>query len=361
MTTAERAQHLAQAAARFPLLGPVSKEALLALVAAELGDAEALDRFVPHGAHFSRAVAPPTILHILSGNTPAAALQTLVRGLLLGAHNRCKLPHTGLPEVEEFCALLPAELAGKIECVRVLPLEWLEAADALVVFGSDATIAHFRAQAPPGKPFLAHGHKISLGVVLEDPEFQSVAGAAEDVSIFDQQGCLSAQTIYVRESGACTARAYASRLAGAMAEFSLLNPRGALSTSESLAIRMLREEAAFRAANGEGIAVFSRETDTQWTVIFDTTPGFPRTPLNRVVFVKPLPADFAHELSAVRPHLGTIALQPATVANAEWAAALGAERICAIGAMQRPPLTWHHDGQPVLAPLVKWIDFEPGR
>jgi hypothetical protein len=37
---------------------------------------------------------------------------------------------------------------------------------------------------------------------------------------------------------------------------------------------------------------------------------------------------------------------------------LGVSRFCPAGRMQYPPLTWHHEGRPVLADLVTWIDAE---
>ena len=347
-TTAARAAALAEASSAFPFLGVVSAEGLLALVAAELGHAEALDRFVPYAAHHARALAPATLLHVLSGNTPAAALQTLIRGLLLGSHNRCKLPSAGLPEVAQFLATLPPWLAARVECSHTLPEHWLADSDAVIVFGSDETISTLRARTQ--RPFIAHGHKISIALVLDDPDFASVPGAARDASLFDQQGCLSPHVFYLRENATLTLRAYAERLAAAMAIFESAHPRAALTASEANSIRTLRAETTFRAANGEPLALFASES-TAWTVIADATPGFPSSPLNRVVFVKPLPAT-------IPPHLSTCGIYPSTPEAAALAASLGAARICPIGQMQSPPLTWHHDGQPVLAPLVRWVDWE---
>ena len=39
---------------------------------------------------------------------------------------------------------------------------------------------------------------------------------------------------------------------------------------------------------------------------------------------------------------------------AQW----GVTRICRIGQMQDPPLTWRHDGRPALGDLVTWTDWE---
>ena len=354
--TQARCVALAAAANRFPFLGEVSADSLRALIAAELGHAEALDRFIPHGAHHSRAVAPATILHILSGNTPAAALQALLRGLLLGSRNLCKLPSSGLPEVAQFLVALPPELRALVEVSGQLPGDWLARADAIIVFGNDETIAHFRALAQPWQTFIAHGHKLSFGIVFDDPAFASAAAAACDASVFDQQGCLSPHVIYVRESGTFTAKAYAERVAAEMAVFEKHSPRGPLTLSEANSIRTLRDETTFRVANGEPLALFA-SADSAWTVIADSTPGFPSSPLNRVLFIKPLPADLADTLAPVRAHLSTCGICPSTHEHAEFAASLGVTRICPLGKMQQPPLTWHHDGVPVLAPLVRWIDW----
>jgi hypothetical protein len=126
------------------------------------------------------------------------------------------------------------------------------------------------------------------------------------------------------------------------------------------AIRNLRAELAFRLANDEAVAVFQSVDSTAWTVAFDAAPGFPHSPLNRFVFVKPFPEDFAEALADVRPHLSCAGIWPPTRENARILADLGVSRICPVGQMQLPPATWHHDGQQVLAPLVRWIDCETG-
>ena len=36
----------------------------------------------------------------------------------------------------------------------------------------------------------------------------------------------------------------------------------------------------------------------------------------------------------------------------------GATRICPLGQMQNPPLTWRHDGRPALGDIVLWTDVE---
>ena len=354
MTAEDRATHLAAAAAQFPWLGPTTATDLLALLNAELGDPQVLETFRWHGAHLSRAVAPPVILHIISGNTPAAGLQSLIRGLLLGSHNLCKLPSIGLPELLQFRDALPPSLAAGVEISSHLPAEWIERADAVVVFGNDDTLRQFRSLARPEQTFVAHGHKFSLGVIFHDPKFASVRSAARDASLFDQLGCLSPHVFYVADDPF----GYAVKLADEMERFDAQQPRRALSIAEANEIRARRAELTFRAANDKSLALLQSSGSTAWTVVFDANPDFPRSPLNRFIFVKPLPADLATELAPVRRHLGAIGLWPATIENARRLATLGANRLCPIGRMQLPPWTWHQDGQPALTPLVRWVDFE---
>ena len=357
MNTAERAHHLAAAAARFPFLGRTTADELLALVRAEFSHAEALDDFVPYGGHFAKVLAVETILHVVSANTPAAGLQSLIRGLLLGAHNLCKTPSAGLPEIGEFRAALPAELTARVEIAGELPADWLARADALIVFGHDATIAHFRTLARPEQRFIAHGHRLSFGVVFDDPAHASAPLAARDASLFDQQGCLSPHVFYV----AGDARGYAARLAEEMRAFQEREPRGKIALAEANAIRTRREDLAFRAAQGEPITLWQSEASTAWTVVCDARPGFPRSPLNRFVFVKPLPTDFGAELREVRAHLSCAGFWPATLAHARTLAPLGVSRLCPLGQMQEPPWTWLQDGAPALAPLVRWVGTEGAR
>ena len=63
----------------------------------------------------------------------------------------------------------------------------------------------------------------------------------------------------------------------------------------------------------------------------------------------------------VRGQVSTVGLaasgDKAELVAAEWAR-WGATRICAIGEMQKPRLTWRHDGRPSLGDLVTWTDWE---
>jgi len=359
-TTRERAEALCGAIGHFPLLKPVSPGELLDWIELEAGHREVLDGFRPYGKAMLHARAPATLLHIVSGNTPHAALQSLVVGLLIGSHNRVKLPSVGLPQVEQFLMDLPEWLREKVETSAELPGRWLESADAIVVFGSDETVAELGRRAPREAKFFPHGHRVSFAVIFHDPQLESVAGAAADVSRFDQQGCLSPHVLYVDETHGLDARTYAAALADEMKAYQAREPRGSLSVEEAGQIFHLRSGYRFRAASDHRVQSWESAGDDSWTVIYEEDPWFVASCLNRVVFVKPLPTDLNFALETVRPWLGAIGVWPATLENADRLAPLGASRICPLGKMQEPEWTWHQEGRKVIAPLLDFVDFETG-
>jgi limonene-1,2-epoxide hydrolase len=354
MKTAERAAILASVAKSFPLLGPVTPDQLIDLVRLELGHAEILDGFRPYAGGFSRAVPNDPLLHVISSNTPHAGLQSLIRGLLLGAQNFVKLPSGGLREVEDFIKLLPPSLAGNVIAAVDLPDRWLAESRICIVFGSDATIAHFRQTLPAETLFEAHPHRISLGIVFEE-RTDSASLAAADIARFNQKGCLSPHDIYV----AGDAKSYAARLADALAQFERQDPRGEISALEAAEIADIRANYRFRSANDPRVALWESEHSTAWTVIYEEDHWFASSCLNRLAFVKPLPGDLTRALGPALPWVAAIGIWPATPENAERAARLQPSRICPLGQMQNPPVTWHQEGRQTLAPLVRWVDFEP--
>ena len=73
--------------------------------------------------------------------------------------------------------------------------------------------------------------------------------------------------------------------------------------------------------------------------------------------------DALHHAERVRGQVSTVGLgalgdnAPELVMQlARW----GVTRVCPLGQMQNPPLTWRHDGRPALGDLVTWTDWETG-
>ena len=353
MTTNERAEAVARACHRSGLAWKPDREQLLGLVEAELGHAEALDRFVPHGDLSSLASPLTPIVHILAGNSPDAAIQTLTRGLLVGARNQVKLPSGGIPEVDFFLTSLPQPLAELVDTTtdRTRLEDWLQDAAAVIAFGADQTLWAIRAQLGDDQVFVPHGHRFSLAVIDADPKGDAARLAARDISTHDQRGCLSPHDIYVAPG--LQPRSFAAQLARELAD---CPPPDKRSDDELAEIDHLRRSYGFRASADTSVQIWQSEGNADWTVVFEEESQFAASPTCRFAFVKPLPTDLRAALPLVRDHLSTIAIHPFTMARAEQLTGLGAPRLCALGRAQTPSPFWHHDGMQVLAPLVRWTD-----
>lgn len=358
MTTEQRAHHLAQSSAAFAeYLGEFSANDLIDWVTHELGHPEALDDFQQVGDILTKPNPPKHLLHIISGNTPHAGLQSLLRGLLLGAKNTIKLPSVGadrasiLPEILAFHKTLPVFLQQLCEFTHELSDELLASADTVTAIGSDSAIAAIHARLRPQQRFIPHGHKISCALI-DQPSLKNAQLAAIDASLYNQQGCLSPHAIYVMRD----AKKFAPMLADAMASYARRDPRSSIDISESGAIRNLRETVRYQAAlEPENHQLHESEGGTDWTVIYENDSTLRPSPQNRTIFVRPWPSDLA-ELGSEIQFLSTIALSPLSALLKE-VVSLTAPRVCQLGKAQQPHLFWHHDGFAPLASLVTWQDI----
>lgn len=355
--------------------GALSYEALGELLDRELGNRRVLDEFCLHGRTHTRATGPRLIAHFLAGNVPAPSIFSICCGLLLKAANIVKVstrdpvfPALFVESLREVDAEL-ADCAGVLEWPRgelALTQAALAEVNAVIAYGDDHTISALRQIAPPGATFLGYGHKISFSVVAK--EAMTIEGlpalaeaAAFDASVYDQQGCLSPHVFYVEERGQLGPRKFAEALAHAMAAYHARIPRGQLSVEEAGQVSSVRTGYMFRSESDRRVAVWSSSTPNDWTVIYQDDPSFTPSCLNRVVFVKPTDG-YKRVLDAIQRFswristVGVAPLNERAMAFASDLSKMGIHRVCAVGQMQRPPLSWHHDGRPNLADLVRWTD-----
>lgn len=347
-------------------------DALERLLRRELRQPAVLEGFVvrPEGGH-ERAYGPALTVLVLSGNVFPVAVESVALALLARSACLIKAPARD-PLFSRLLvdALVQAEpRLGEVLAV----VRWAggdvaveEAAfgtvDAVVVYGGVAAVAGVRARTPAGVRLVVHGPKVSLGVVAAGraADWTAARAAALDVSLFDQQGCVSPHTLYI-EGDADAALGFARLLAGALAEIEREVPRGALTPAENTAIQQVRGAAEFRA----GAEVFASPVGTAWTVVMEPDPEFARSCLNRLVYVKPLGrlTDLPSLLEPVRSYLQTVGVAGDVafrLAVAEQVGPLGAARVCPLGRMQAPPADWRHDGRPRLLDLLCWVDVETG-
>ncbi|BDG62166.1 aminotransferase class III-fold pyridoxal phosphate-dependent enzyme [Caldinitratiruptor microaerophilus] len=348
--------------------------ALRALLAAELPEG-ALDGFVPHpgGSGWTRAFGPELTGFVFSGNVPGIPAFHLATGLLIRSACLAKTA-TGEPL---FAALWCRSLAevdpGLGACVAAA---WWpgEAADlhqaafrratAVVAFGSDPSLAALRPHLPPGCRFVAHGSRMSLGAIAREAMtpagLPDLAGrAARDVAFYDQQGCVSPHAIFVEEGGERSPADFAAALAAALERLQGVWPRAALGPEDAADIQVARGEYRFV----PGARIWTSPGSTAWSVVYLPQPGLEASTLGRFVFVHPVP-DLAAIAGLAAPWAGV--LQTCSYAGppergralAAALAPLGLSRLCPVGRAQEPAPAWHHDGSPVLLPLLHWCDVE---
>jgi len=353
-----------------------------ALLAQDLGDSIAMvepyrpapnaSRLTPHYWH-----GPEFLVHIAAGNIPNPALMSLTLGLLTRSAQFMKCA-TGAAFLPRLFAHSLYELDPKLGACLELA-EWrggqadLETAlfakaDCVTATGSDETLLAIRARLPVATRFLGYGQRVSFGfvareVLCEETIAEIVSRAADDVMAWDQNGCLSPHVFYVEERGAVESDQFAARLAAELAQRETTEPRGKISIEEAATIASRRAMYETLAAHRGDVKIWASENSTAWTVVFEHEARFRFSPLNRFIFVKPV-ADVA----AVRPGIDDLRGKVSTVGMAappeklrELArrfACWGATRICPLGQMQNPPLTWRHDGRPALGDIVLWTDVE---
>jgi len=339
------------------------------------GETDAPRYASPATRHFWRG--PEFLVHIAAGNIPNPALMSLALGLLTRSAQfvKCASGASLLPRLFAHsiyqadpklgaCLEIAEWRGGHRELEDVL----FAHADCLTATGGDEALAAVRARLPAKVRFLGHGQRVSFGfvtreVLREEEIAKIVSRAADDVVAWDQNGCLSPHVIYVEERGAVESDKFAQLLAVELAQREAGEPRGKISTENAAVIASRRAVYETLAVHRADAKIWSSQDSTAWTVVFEHAVRFQFSCLNRFVYVKPVP-DLAAVLQGVDEICGkvsTVGIAAPPERTKELAlrfARWGATRICPLGQMQNPPLTWRHDGRPALGDLVTWCDHE---
>jgi len=362
----------------------LTRENLSALLIQDLGEARRLDDLVAVSlGHTNQtaalATAPEFLVHITAGNLPNPTLMSMVLGVLTRSAQFVKcasgssfLPRLFAHSLYESDPKLGAclEIANWRGGSAALENELYAAADCVTATGSNETLAAIRAQLPQRVRFLGYGHRVSFGFITGDSlpssfrAKQVAARAADDVVAWNQLGCLSPHVIYVQNGGVITTEGFAELLAAELAQREATEPRGELPVEAAAAIAARRGIYEVRAAHAPGDTRHWCSPDsTAWTVIFESDPRFQLSCLNRFVYVKSVPdlKTLLENVDSIRGQVSTVGVaMGGETANeiARQLARWGVLRICPLGQMQNPPLTWRHDGRPALGDLVTWSDWE---
>ncbi|HWD92537.1 MAG TPA: acyl-CoA reductase [Verrucomicrobiae bacterium] len=353
-----------------------------ALLLQELGHARRLDGIVSNSAEEKNARGalargPELLAHITAGNIPNPALMSVALGLLTRSAQfvKCASGAACLPRLFAHslydaepklgaCLEIAEWRGGKADIEKAL----FEQADCVTATGSDETLAAIRQQLPARTRFLGHGHRLSFAYLAGEAlsGFQAkktAARAAADVVAWNQLGCLSPHVIYAEHGGAVAAEHFAEMVADELAQREETEPRGEIAAETAATIASRRAFYEVRAAHSPDTRFWRSENSTAWTVVYEADARFQLSCLNRFIYVKGV-SDLTTALQGadgVRGKVSTVGIAAGEEKSAELAgqlAAWGATRVCPLGQMQNPPLTWRHDGRPALGDLVTWMDFE---
>ncbi|MEP2775589.1 MAG: acyl-CoA reductase [Luteolibacter sp.] len=319
-------------------VGTYDEASLRKWLDAELGDSRRLEAWIAG----SKVIPRTPILHIVSGNTPHAAFQSVFRALLLGCESWVKIPSAGLPEFEAWASSIPS-----LQIRRELPDDW-KSPETAVIYGGADTLSFFRDWLAPGTRIIEHGPKLSAAFVFENiPDLAS--RLASDIMRYNQRGCLSVQAVYC--SG--DIESFAQDLSAALAA----HPTEPATLSEAGTVRNERETLRFRIANGSPDTLIESENSTDWTLHIDRTdPTLRPGPGSGFVRLIPMPPEISPEtLGPESAFLSTAVVEP--ISEADRLEKISPPRICAADQAQEPGIFWHPDGEMPLAGLVRWRDL----
>ena len=339
----------------------------------ELGGADVLDGWreisTPWGVSRVRAF-PPRLVHVLAGNAPGVAAQSIVRGALVKGVHLLKLPSNDLfsatailrtmaqvapnhPVVRSFSAVYWRGGDQAIESMLLRPQYF----DKLVAWGGESAIRGAKNYIGPGFELVSFDPKTSISFIGREAfaDEETLARVAElaghDATPFNQSACVSSRIQYV-EADQEQANRYCELLQQQLGverrTCSVVGPQVPAALREE--IEMLRHlEPMYRVwgtYDGRGIVIRS-----------DDQVDF--HPDGKIVNVVPV-ADLQ---DAVRN--ATIATQtvgvfpPGRKADLRDAlAAAGAQRVVSLGSALGPAPGLPHDGFWPLHRFVRWVNDE---
>ena len=346
------------------LFGGVTRAALSAAIASELGSVDALDgpvERVDAPAAWARGVDRVAI--VSSDTTIGVALAPALFALCAKCDVVVKDRSDAL--IAAFFSSLAEEHPAFAEAARARAWEGggdpgedalLGDADVVVAFGRDDALRAIRARCGVETRVVPFGHRATIGrLTARDAAALAPALAdaiARDAVLYDGEGCLSLHALFVDVDGDALGE-IAQRIAGGCERASLEFPAGRLAPERTAAVAAYRGVAAFRAAAGRGALYRGGDATVVAAPPFDEPPPFLPRVLPVIGADDHAIASYVAQQHLPVQALGVVAPDSAAVA---LAARIGAVRVAPFGTLQDPPLAGHHGGIARIADFVRWID-----
>ncbi|OIO37579.1 MAG: hypothetical protein AUJ72_04290 [Candidatus Omnitrophica bacterium CG1_02_46_14] len=321
------------------LFEALTEKKLLKLLKAEFGDPRVLDefRYDKSSNRWQKAHGPCVITHIFSGNVPNPSIISFVLGMLIKSVNigKASSRHEGFIDLYlESIKLFDRSLAKTNLLIdpkdKKSVMQAIRGSDLVVGYGHNQSLKEIRTRTPATAVFVGYGHRMSFGICtkesLNNKNFGRLAEAtAYDIWLTDQRGCLSPLEIFIEAGGKVSLNEFSKALAKA--------------------VERRFSAKAWRMPSRRGGA---------------HVVGFGGRKMIRVRSVKNID-EILNILKPFQPYLQAVSLEAGAKRRMKIASrlsALGVNRICRAGRMQKPPITWHHDGKLNLASWVHWTDLE---
>jgi hypothetical protein len=308
---------------------------------------------------------------ILPGNVPGAGMHEVAAAMLAGCALMAKTATTEPFFFARFVQTLrevDAEVGARIavlnwsrdrdDITRSLRLN----CDWIAAFGNDETIANLDSTKEPaaseprgtGTLMARFGARFSGALVAAEVSGSATAipvvdALARDISLFEQQGCLSPHHVFVESTDSGAVAEFARDLARALERFAQrVPPPRRYGLEEAAAVRRVRETARWRELGGQTVALMDGE-GLGWTLVFDDkapftiSPGYRTVTVSRVIDLE----DLRQRLLPVEGRIEAFAIASPAARHESLRAFLASMDICYLcdpGAMQSPPLDWSHGG-----------------
>jgi hypothetical protein len=353
------------------LFEPITRAALQATIASELGSLEALDGFVTRAGRpdvFFRGAGKVTI--VSSDTTIGVALAPLVFALCAKCDVTIKDRSDRL--MGAFAATLGEERSEFAATLRVEAWNGtgdpngsarLAESDVVVAFGGSQALTDIRAHLRPEARFVPFGHRTSVGYLaretLADEHSARAAAnaAARDALLYDGEGCLSLHALFVERGGRVSSEHFGDFLFDALDAAAIEFPPAR--TELDPAAALYRNAARFRASQGEG--ALRGGIDRAHLLVLDAPRNLAPPFVSRTLALYSVDAP-TEALTYLRAHdlplegFATCAADRPDVLD--LAVASGAARIARLGALQAPPLAGEHGGMGRILPFVRAISRE---
>lgn len=362
----------------------LDRRALEKKITLELGSRENIERWCYHPTYGGYIMYQPLgiLLHVSAGNVFVGGIDSLVQGMLTKNANLLKLS-----SADPLFPLLFAKslkecdpegvLSGSFSILQFgggdeeIEQKLKRLCNAIVVWGGEDAVMSYRKDLPLGTKLIEYGPKYSFSIVTQAGirEYglpDACRLLAKDIALWEQRACSSPQVIYLeaREETSFPEE-FLKNLALALDEISSAWPQGKLTDDEKVEITRTREMGRMDEAFGEARLLVPKDS-TSWTIIFESSPEFKLSPLNRCIYIKPFRAwaDILRNIIGKSEYLQTVGILASASEVKTLSRALvkcGVTRISEPGQMGEGKVASPHDGTFQLRQLVKTVCIESVR